>query len=172
MHRGHTDNGWWASGSDLYPSSQIYLLVLLPDYFMMVSFYWSIYQSASHISHYLGGGGWFWTIYLRGRRKAVAYLRQPNGVTEEQHCKPESEWPILQLGITRTLSKPCEYSAPIRHQSEAVNRHSLCPQRGSNPGSPPSSALLRNHWLLSYSRISPIFYGIRKFITVFTRPAD
>jgi hypothetical protein len=82
-----------------------------------------------------GGGGWFWMIYLRGRRIVVASIRKTNLMTKEKHCKPESEWQRLKLRTSRVLSKPCEYSALIRHQSVAVNRHIVCPQRGSNLGS-------------------------------------
>jgi hypothetical protein len=43
-------------------------------------------------------------------------------VAEEQHWKAKSEWPRLELGTSRVLSKPCKYSAPIRHQSGALNK--------------------------------------------------
>jgi hypothetical protein len=145
--------------NSLPPIEYMFIWLFVRLLYDAVFYSWSRHLSTSHISRCRRG--WFWMIYLRGCRMVVAYLRHSNRVTEEQQWTPQSGYPGVEVGTSRVLSKLCEYSAAIRHQSGAVTRHILCPQRGSNPSSSDSDLESVSAWWIKNRQRWLVWISVR-----------
>jgi hypothetical protein len=99
--------------------SNVCLFACLPDYYMMLFHFPGLVVNFAHFT-IPGGGGWFWIVYLRGRRMVVAYLRQSNRVTEEQRWKPESDWQLIAIAVLTGWQDLHELNRPRQHPTHLL----------------------------------------------------